>query len=127
MSWAVITYLLAKYWTCTWAWCWVAISMNIRSSHRRCSIKKVFQEISQNLQENTYSRVSFLIKFIKKETLAQVFFCEFCEIFKNTFSKEHLRATASGIYTCHNEFDSLLVCDITIFSLSEWMKFFTKK
>ena len=24
--------------------------------------------------------------FIKKETLAQVFSCEFCEIFKNTFS-----------------------------------------
>ena len=24
--------------------------------------------------------------FIKKETLAQMFSCEFCEIFKNTFS-----------------------------------------
>ena len=24
--------------------------------------------------------------FIKKETLAQVFFCEFCEISKNAFS-----------------------------------------
>ena len=37
--------------------------------------------------------VSFLIKlqaevcnFIKKETLAQVFSCEFCGIYKNTFS-----------------------------------------
>ena len=30
-----------------------------RSSHRRCSVKKVFLEISQNLQENTYARVSF--------------------------------------------------------------------
>ena len=29
--------------------------------------------------------------FIKKVTLAQVFFCEFCEISKNTFSSEHLR------------------------------------
>ena len=27
-----------------------------------CSVKKVFLEISQNLQENTYARVSFLIK-----------------------------------------------------------------
>ena len=27
---------------------------------------------------------------IKKETLAQVFFCEFCEISKNTFFTEHL-------------------------------------
>ena len=29
---------------------------------RRCSIKKVFLEISQNSQENTCARVSFLIK-----------------------------------------------------------------
>ena len=29
---------------------------------RRCSVKKVFLEISQNLQENICSRVSFLIK-----------------------------------------------------------------
>ena len=38
----------------------------------------------QNSQENTCTRVSFLIKFIKKETLAQVLSCEFCEICKNT-------------------------------------------
>ena len=28
---------------------------------RRCSVEKVFLEISQNLQENTCARVSFLI------------------------------------------------------------------
>ena len=33
--------------------------------------------------------------FIKKETLAQVFSCEFCEISKNIFSTEHLETTAS--------------------------------
>ena len=33
--------------------------------------------------------------FNKKETLAQVFSCEYCEIFKNTFYAEHLRVTAS--------------------------------
>ena len=56
-------------------------------------------EISQNSQENTCARVSFLIKlqacarvsFLIKlqawglETLAQVFSCEFREISKNTF------------------------------------------
>ena len=49
-------------------------------------------KISQNSQENTYAGVSLLIKwqasacnFIKKETLSQVFFCGFCECFKNTF------------------------------------------
>ena len=72
-----------------------------RSSHRRCSLKKVFLEISQNSQENTYARVSFLINlpypcnFIKKGTLTQVFSCEFYEISKNSFFIEHLRMNAS--------------------------------
>ena len=34
---------------------------------------------------------------LKKETLAQVFSCEFCEISKNTFFTEHLWTTASDI------------------------------
>ena len=66
--------------------------------------EKVFLEISQNSQENTCARVIFLIKsqteagaynFINKETLAQVFSCEFCKISKNTLLTEHLWATAS--------------------------------
>ena len=32
---------------------------------------------------------------IKKKTMTQVFSCEFCEIFKNTFFKENLWITAS--------------------------------
>ena len=35
--------------------------------------------------------------FIKKETLTQVFSCEFCEISKNTFFTEHLWTNASII------------------------------
>ena len=41
-------------------------------------------EISENSQENTCVRDSFLIKLKKKESLAHVFFCEFYEISKNT-------------------------------------------
>ena len=59
----------------------------------RCSVKKVFCEMLQNSQENTYATVSFLIKFqvwacnfIKKETLAHALSCEFCKISTNTFS-----------------------------------------
>ena len=61
---------------------------------RKCSVKKVLKKlskISQNLQENTCARFSFLLKlhawvcnFIKKRP-AQVFSCEFWEIFKSTF------------------------------------------
>ena len=54
--------------------------------------KKVLLKISHNSQEYTCVRISFLIKLqgsrlqlSKKGTLAQVFSCEFCEIFKNTF------------------------------------------
>ena len=43
-----------------------------------CFVKKVFLEILQNSQENTFARVSFLIKFFRKEALAQVFYSEFC-------------------------------------------------
>ena len=35
---------------------------NFQAVARRCSIKKVFREISQNSQENTCARVSLLIK-----------------------------------------------------------------
>ena len=55
---------------------------------QRFSVKKVLLEISQNSQENTCARTSFLIKlqacnFNKNETLVQVFSCEFCEFSKN--------------------------------------------
>ena len=49
----------------------------------------MFLKILQNSQKRICARVSILIKtytsaynFTEKETLAQVFFCEFCEIFK---------------------------------------------
>ena len=66
----------------------------IRGSRLEVFCKKLFLEISQNSQENACAKVSFLIKLqvqawasscIKKETQAQVFSCEFCEISKNTF------------------------------------------
>ena len=39
--------------------------------------------------------------FLKKQSLAQVFSCEFCEIYKNTFFTEHLR-TAASLFTAPN-------------------------
>ena len=37
----------------------ITLLKTYRSSHRRCSVKKVFLKISQNSQENTCVRVSF--------------------------------------------------------------------
>ena len=54
----------------------------------------MFLDISQNSQENTCVRVSFLIKLQawgRLQTLAQVFSFEFYEISKNTFFTEHLQ------------------------------------
>ena len=52
-------------------------------------VKKMFLKILQNLQEHICVRVSFLIKLQalacncdEKETLAQVFSCEFCGILR---------------------------------------------
>ena len=49
-----------------------------RRSHLRCSI-----EIS-----------AWVCNFVRKEALAHMFSCEFCEAFINIFSTEHLRTTA---------------------------------
>ena len=51
--------------------------------------------MSQKSQENTCASVSFL-NFIKKETLTQVFSCEFCEIFENNFFYRTPSEAASG-------------------------------
>ena len=66
---------------------------------QRCSVKNVFLIISQNSQENTCARVSFLIKlqackFIKKETLAQAFPVNFAKFLRTTF----LQNTSGGCF-----------------------------
>ena len=79
--------------------------LKFRSSHQRCSVKKGVLRNFKNFQEKTCARDYFLIKlqalafnFIKKESLTQVFSCEFSEISKNTFFTNHLWATASESY-----------------------------
>ena len=70
---------------------------------QRCSVKKMFWNISQNSLEKTCARVSFLIKlqaevcnFIKKGTLAQVYSSEFYEISRNIFSYKTSPLAASA-------------------------------
>ena len=54
---------------------------NLEVVVRRCSVKKAFVKLTgKHLCQSL-----FFNNFIKKVTLAQVFSCEFCEIFKNTF------------------------------------------
>ena len=52
----------------------------------------MFLEISQNLQKNTCARFSFLIKFIKKETLTQVTPVNFEKFLRTPFlTAEHFQ------------------------------------
>ena len=76
-----------------------------RSSHRRCSVKKgalgnfaklTGKDLCQSLFFNKVAGL-WPVTLLKKETLAQAFLYEFCEISKNTFSTEHLQTTASDI------------------------------
>ena len=64
-------------------------------------VKKVFLErCLQNSPKQAHVRDSILINLhsqgCKKETLAQVFSCEFSKISKNTFFTEHRRTHASA-------------------------------
>ena len=86
----------------------------LQADVQKCFVKKVFLQISQNSQERTCARVSFLIKlqacnFIKRETLAQMFFCEFCEISKNSFFYRTPPLAASGGFLKYNCFGNLIV------------------
>ena len=49
-----------------------------------------------------YSCRAEACNLIKKEALAHVFSCEFCEIFKNTFLQKNIRTTASAVSTFDN-------------------------
>ena len=83
----------------------LSLSMQ-RSSQQRCSIiKRVLRNFAKFTRKHLCQSLFFnkvadeACNFIKKETLAQVFSCEFCEIFENIFFTEHLRTTAPGCKT----------------------------
>ena len=76
---------------------------SIETVAQRCSVKKVFLEISQNSPENTCARVSILIKL---QASGPEEICEICEIFENTFyyrtspvaaSKSHRRGLSNFV------------------------------
>ena len=87
-------------------------------SYQRCSIKKGVlnnfpkfneRQLRQNLFFNKLPEAS---TFIKKETLAQVFSSEFCEIFKNTFFTEHCRTLRNFLRTLEDCFYAWIVRDV---------------
>ena len=71
------------------------VKRNLEGSYRMCSVK---ESVLRNFAKFTGKQLCQSLKacyFIKQETLAQVFSCEFCEFSKNNFSTEHLLTAAS--------------------------------
>ena len=73
-----------------------------RSSHQGCSVRKgVLRNFAKftgkHLRQSLFSNkvAGAACNFIKKETLAQMFSCEFCGISKKAFFTEHLWVTVS--------------------------------
>ena len=84
----------------------------IRSSHWRCSVKKDVPKNFENFKGKHLCWGIFLIKWqalspatLLKRDSTQVFSCEICEIFKNTYFKEHLRMTACKRYELEVSFN----------------------
>ena len=75
------------------------------SSHKRCSARK---RVLRILAKFTRKHLCQSLIFNKKETLAQVFYCQFCEISNNTFFIEHLWVTASVLWNLRNVSEQLL-------------------
>ena len=61
---------------------------NVRSSRLEMFCRK---SVLRNFAEFTGKHLCQSLLFNKEETLALVFSCEFCELFKSTFFTEHLR------------------------------------
>ena len=65
-------------------------------------VKLTGKRLCQSLIFNKVARLR-PANFSKKEALAQVFSCEFCEISKNAYSVEHLWVTASNHTTLNQQ------------------------
>ena len=100
---------------------------NLKKRQGRSSATEIILVQSPNLFLPPYfSKIqkSVLEKVIFK-TLVQVFFCEFCKIFKNIFFTEHVQANASVIRI--EKLDNTRLSQTMIFALNLFCFFLSKK
>ena len=87
----------------------------VRNSHpevfyRKGVLRKVAKFTGKHLRQSLFfTKIcrSEACNFIKNETQAQTFSCEFCEIYKFIFFTEHLQATGS-VWFCLSKLEKLL-------------------
>ena len=96
-----------------------------RSNHPKVLLK-VFLKIFQTGKHQCWSLIliklqKYILKIYLKETPAQVFYCEFYRIFKNTIFTEHFQVTASGDeLENHINTNGLFICMIQIKLIFIW-------
>ena len=89
------------------------------SNHWRCSYK--FRKIQRETPvqgSSLFDRVARLTT-IEKDTLAQMFSCEFYKIFKNPYFEEHLRTVASVTLRRDSKISKSIVDGIYISKIKE--------
>ena len=74
-------------------------SVNLQRQSQEVFYEKRWFQKFHKIHRKTPVPRSQACSFIKKEALAQVFYCEFCKISKNAFFTEGLWATASEFVT----------------------------
>ena len=100
-----------KCWTAVFAWSYCSLKLQILRLFRARSSKTVKCRFTLKCQKQLpevfckkrcsekfrkiHRKTHVPEPFFKKETLEQVFSCEFCKISKNTCFREHLQTTAS--------------------------------
>ena len=75
---------------------------------RRCSVVGALENFAKFTGKHLCQSL-FFNNFIKKETLAQMFSCEFCEIFKNTFFKRTPLVAAFNSFILNKKWDGIFV------------------
>ena len=82
---------------------------------RRCSVVGALENFAKFTGKHLCQSLFFnkvagaACNFIKKETLAQMFSCEFCEIFKNTFFKRTPLVAAFNSFILNKKWDGIFV------------------
>ena len=92
---------------------------------RRCSVKEVLLEISQNSQENSCTKVSFLIKLqastlLKKRLWDRCFPVNFAKFLRAAFLTEYLWWLLPNIPL--KMFDSVLNMPLNFINLSSYLR-----
>ena len=91
----------------------VMVARGTETASQRCSVKKVvLKDFAKFTGKHLYFRPQ-AYKFLQKETLAEVFYCEFCEIFKNPFLyRTALVATIKNSEFKKSLVESMVFCSI---------------